>query len=376
MNFLKSYMKTLRDIGNVNEKKALVRVDFNVPVEDDVVMDDFRIKSALPTIDFIKKAGAKVCIIAHSEANKEGEKSTLKPAYGVLKNIMDCVFANTLEEAKKLLETNSVVLLENIRTNQGEKANSDDFAKELASLADFYVNEAFSVCHRNHASIVGLPKFLPSYAGLQLEKEISELSKAFNPAHPFVFILGGAKFETKLPLINKFIDKADILCIGGALSNDILKFQGKNIGKSLISKNEIDLTGVVTSEKFMNIVDVVVTNGDKVETKKVEDILDGDMIMDAGVETIKLWEEKIRVGAFVLWNGPLGNFELGFDKGTLALAQAIASSDAESIVGGGDTLSAIKKLNLENAFSFISTGGGATLDFLANETLPGIQALG
>ena len=368
-------MKTLKDIGNVDGKIALVRVDFNVPVEAGVVQDDFRIKSALPTIDFLKKAGSRVCIIAHSEANKEGEKSTLKPAFGVLKNIMDCVFANTLDEAKTLLEVNDVVLVENLRANSGEKSNDEEYAKEIAGLADFYVNDAFSVCHREHASIVGVPKFLPSYAGLQLEKEIAELSKAFNPAHPFVFILGGAKFETKLPLINKFIDKADFLCIGGALSNDILKAQGKNVGKSLVSKTEIDLSVVIESKKLMKIVDVVVENNGNTETKKVEDISDEDNIMDAGVETIKIWEEKIRDGAFVLWNGPLGNFELGFDKGTLALAQAIASSDAESIVGGGDTLSAIKKLNLEKAFSFISTGGGATLDFLANETLPGIQAL-
>jgi 3-phosphoglycerate kinase len=289
---------------------------------------------------------------------------------------MDCAFANTFEEAKNLLETNDVVLVENLRTNPDEKANDEGFAKELASLANFYVNEAFSVCHRNHASIVSVPKFLPSYAGLQLEKEIYELSKAFKPEHPFVFILGGAKFETKLPLINKFIDKADFLCIGGALSSDVLKAQGKNVGKSLVSKKEIDLRAVIASKKLMEVADVVVENNGNIETKKIEDISDEDKIMDVGVETIKMWEEKIRDGAFVLWNGPLGNFELGFDKGTLSLASAIASSDAESIVGGGDTLSAIKKLNLESAFSFISTGGGATLDFLANETLPGIQALG
>lgn len=369
-------MKTLKDIGNVDGKIALVRVDFNVPVEDGIVQDDFRIKSALPTIDFLKKAGAKVCLIAHSEANVEGERSSLKPAFGILNNIIDCVFANTLNEAKTFLETNDVVLVENLRTNPGEKTNDELFAKELADLADFYVNEAFSVCHREHASIVSVPKFLPSYAGLQLEKEIYELSKAFKPAHPFVFILGGAKFETKLPLINKFLEKADVLCVGGALSSDILKAQGKNVGKSKVSKVEVDLSAVIASKKLLEVIDVVVENNGNVETKKVDEISDEDNIMDAGVETIKIWEEKIRDGAFILWNGPLGNFELGFDKGTLALASAIASSDAESIVGGGDTLSAIKKLNLESAFSFISTGGGATLDFLANETLPGIEALG
>lgn len=369
-------MKTLKDIGNVDGKIALVRVDFNVPVLDGVVEDDFRIKSAITTIDYLRKVGAKVCLIAHCESNIEGEKSTLLPAYIVLKTYVDCVFAKDIGEAKDLLEKNNVVLIENIRENAGEKANDIDFAKELAVIADFYVNEAFSVCHRRHASIVSVPKFLPSYAGLQLEREISELSKAFNPAHPFVFILGGAKFETKLPLINKFIDKADVLCIGGALSSDILRAKGKNIGASLVSKNEVDLSLVISSKKLMSVIDVVVENGENVETKKVDDLLDGDKIVDVGMETVKLWEEKIRDAAFVLWNGPLGNFERGFDKGTLALASAIASSDAESVVGGGDTLSAIKKLNLENAFSFISTGGGATLDFLANETLPGIEALG
>ncbi len=368
-------MKTLKDIGNVEGKIALVRVDFNVPVEEGVVKDDFRIKSALPTIEFLKKAGAKICLIAHSEANVEGQKTSLKPAFGVLKTCVDCVFANNLEEAKKLLETSAIVLLENLRENHGEKENNEEFAKELASIADFYVNEAFSVCHRPHASIVGVPKFLPSYAGFQLEKEINELSKAFKPEHPFVFILGGAKFETKLPLINKFMEKADMLCVGGALANDLLKAQGKNIGKSRVSKTDVDLNTIISSKKLMPIIDVVVENEIGVETKKIDNVSDGDNIMDAGVETIKAWEEKIRIGAFVLWNGPLGNFEAGFDKGTLALASAIASSDAESIVGGGDTLSAIKKLNLESAFSFISTGGGATLDFLANETLPGIEAL-
>jgi phosphoglycerate kinase len=261
-------MKTLKDIGNVDGKIALVRVDFNVPVEDGVVQDDFRIKSALSTIDFLKKAGAKVCIIAHFESNKEGEKSSLKPAFGILKSCMDCIFANSFEEAKVFLKSNDVVLIENLRTNSGEKSNSEEFAKELAGLADFYVNDAFSVCHRAHASIVSVPKFLPSYAGLQLEKEINELSKAFNPAHPFVFILGGAKFETKLPLINKFIEKADVLCIGGALSNDILKAQGKNVGKSLVSKTEIDLSDVISSKKLMEVVDVVVENNGNIATKK------------------------------------------------------------------------------------------------------------
>lgn len=369
-------MKTLKDIGDVVGKRALVRVDFNVPVEDGVVKDDFRIKAALPTIELLRKSGAKVCLIAHCEANTEGGECSLRPAFEVLSKSVPAVFAKTIEEAKKLSETNEVVLLENLRTNPGEKANDETFAEELAALGDFYVNDAFSVCHRAHASVVGVPKFLPSYAGLQLEKEVSELSKAFNPARPFVFVLGGAKFETKLPLIKKFMDKADVVCVGGALANDVLKAQGKNIGMSRVAKGDVDLSAVISSSKLMTVHDVVVKTGTgESVTKKVDEIAQDDAAMDIGQETLNMWEEKIRDAAFVLWNGPLGNFEGGFDKGTLALAQAIASSDAESIVGGGDTLAAIKKLNLESGFSFISTGGGATLDFLANETLVGIEAL-
>lgn len=368
-------MKTLKDIGDINGKKVLVRVDFNVPVEDGEVKDDFRIISALPTIELLQKKGAKICLIAHCEANIEGGECSLKPAFGVLKRHIDSVCADTIDEAKSLMVSNNVVLLENLRTNPGEKTNNEDFAKELSSLGDFYVNEAFSVSHREHASIVGVPKFLPSYAGLQLEKEVIELSKAFKPAHPFVFVLGGAKFETKLPLINKFMQKADTICVGGALANDILKAQGKNIGKSKISKEGVDLSDVIKSQKLMTVSDVIVSNASGSSSKLVGYVLDDDSIMDAGQGTIKEWEEKIRTAAFVLWNGPLGNFEAGFDKGTLSLAQAIAGSDAESIVGGGDTLASIKKLNLESTFSFISTGGGATLDFLANETLPGVEAL-
>lgn len=368
-------MKTLKDIGDIKGKRVLVRVDFNVPIESGEVTDDFRIISALPTIEFLKRAGANICLIAHCEPNREEGECSLKPAFRVLNKKVDCVFAHDIAHAKILMDSNSIVLLENLRVNPGEKTNDESFAQELASLGDIFVNDAFSVCHREHASIVSVPKFLPSYAGFQIEKEVLELSKAFNPSHPFVFILGGAKFDTKLPLINKFLDKADYVCVGGALANDILVAQGKKVGKSLLSKKDIDLSGVIKSEKLLTVLDVVVAGSSGNCTKKFEDIAADDVIMDAGPETIKKWEEKIRSAAFVLWNGPLGNFEAGYDKGTLELAQAIASSDAESIVGGGDTLSSIKKLNLENSFSFISTGGGATLDFLADETLVGIEAL-
>jgi phosphoglycerate kinase len=345
--------------ADLEGKRVVLRLDLNVPVADGKVTDDFRIISALPTIKYLQDNGAQITVIAHCEANKEGESCTLKPAAGLLGEHVPLEFVQTIEEAK-IYDGDKIVVIENLRQYEGEKRNEPTFAKELAFLGDIYVNEAFSVSHREHASIVGVPKLLPSYAGLQLEKEVTTLSKAFNPPHPFIFILGGAKFDTKLPLIEKFMDKADNIFIGGALANDILKASGTEVKQSLVSSEIPDLSSVINNPKLIPVTDVV---------------WDGEAIVDIGSETMRVVEEKVRDSAFVLWNGPLGHTEGGFEQATVSLAQAIADSKAESILGGGDTLSAIKSLGLLDHFTFISTGGGATLDFLANETLPGIEAL-
>jgi phosphoglycerate kinase len=337
-------MKLLKEL-NENEiegKRFLVRLDLNVPVENGVIIDDFRIKSSLETLNFIKKNGGEIIIIAHCEGNK-GEKCNLDEA---------------TKELKKYIP--DLKVLPNLRENKAEKENSPEFAKELASLADIYVNDAFSVCHREHASIVGIPKLMPSYAGFQLEKEIKNLEKTFNPTHPFVFILGGAKFDTKIPLIERFLEKADTIFIGGALANDLLKESGVDVKQSLVSKETTNLSKYLNHPKILPITDMVWS---------------GEKIVDIGNKSIEKLCVKIKESKFVVWNGPLGFTEAGFTEATLKVAKAIAESDTRSIIGGGDTLSALKDSGLLEKFTFVSTGGGATLDFLANGTLPGIEAL-
>lgn len=350
-------MKSIKSLKNIKNKTALVRVDFNVPIKNGKVLDDFRIQKAIPTIKFLQNKGAKVILISH--LGKDGKES-LKPVAGCLRKYI-----------KK-----DIVLLENIRQYSGEEKNDSKFAKELANLADFYVNDAFSVSHRKHASVVGVPKYLPSYAGFQLEEEIKNLSKVFkNKKHPFLFILGGVKFSTKMPLIKKYLNSADYLFIGGALANDFLKAKGCEIGKSLADNTEIP-NFILNSKKLILPTDVLVLSGKKLVNKKVEEVKKDEIIIDIGKESVKLAESYIKKAKLILWNGPLGKYEeKSGDIATKKLLKSVVSSKAESIIGGGDIVSIVSKLKLEKKISFVSTGGGATLDFLANGTLPGIKAL-
>jgi phosphoglycerate kinase len=266
-------------------------------------------------------------------------------------------------------------LLENLRFDEGEKKNDPKFAKALASLGDIYVNDAFSVSHRSHASVVGIPALLPSYAGFQLEREVTNLSKAFSPSHPFLFILGGAKFDTKLPLLSKFIKIADWVFVGGALATDIFKAKGYEVGKSFVSEGDFGLDEYKDNQNLLLPIDLV--NQDK-KIVKPENFGKEDSSMDCGPETITMLKEKINSAKMILWNGPLGVYEKGFRDGTLGLAKAIADNHGRgliSLVGGGDTVAAIAENNDDDKFTFVSTAGGAMLDFLANGTLPGIDVL-
>ena len=237
------------------------------------------------------------------------------------------------------------------------------------------MNDAFSVCHRKHASVVGIQKYLPSYAGFQLEEEIKNLSKVFkNPKHPFLFILGGAKFSTKMPLIKKYIKLADYLFIGGALANDFLKAKGYEIGKSLFDDTKIP-ENILKNKKLILPVDVLVLSSGKLINKKVDQIKKNDIILDIGIESEKIAENYIKKSKLILWNGPFGKYENRGDKATKKLLKTVSQSKAESIVGGGDIVSIVSQMKMEKKLSFVSTGGGATLDFLANGTLPGIKAL-
>ena len=306
-------MKSLLELSNLQDKRVLVRVDWNVPIVDGRIVDDFRIKKSLPTINFLQKAGAKVIIVTHLEP-EDSSVDILKPYV-----------------------PNGAELLPNLRNNAGEKANSIEFAETLAKQADIFVNEAFSASHREHASVVGVPKLLPSYAGLEFEEEVKALSKAFNPPHPFLIILGGAKFETKLPLVNKFVNIADNIHIAGAM--------GVKVPPNLRENPKISLP------------------------------LGDIAALDADKQNLALLQDKINQARFIVWNGPLGKYEAGYKEGTERLARMIIESGREAIVGGADTLAVIKDLNLYNQFAFVSTGGGAMLDFLATGTLPGIEAL-
>jgi phosphoglycerate kinase len=334
-------MRSIKEIKNLKGKTALVRVDFNVPIRGGKILDDFRIKCALPTIKFLQKKGAKIILISHLGAESG---KTLKPVMKYLDK----------------LKLKNVVLMENLRQNPGEEKNSQEFAKRLARLGDIYVNDAFPVCHREHASIVSVPKYLPSYAGFQLESEVKNLKMAEHPAHPFLFILGGAKFETKIPLITKFLKTADAVFIGGALMNNFFKESGMDVGKSLVDKKNFGLKKLIRNEKLFLPIDVVVKD---------------NAFVDVGEKTTELLIGLINKSKFVLMNGPMGNYEKGFGKATEQILKALAKSKAKVIIGGGDTVALVSKLKLEKKFFFVSSGGGATLEFLSKGTLPGIKAL-
>ena len=372
-------MKLIKELKNLKGKRVIVRVDFNVPILNGKVLDDFRIKKALPTIEYLHRNKATIILIAHLG---DGKKESLRPVFSRLKKYLPkIIFIDTPilgEETGKMvnnLNEGSIVLMENLRNDEGEKKNSPSFARGISRYGDIYVNDAFSVCHREHSSVVGLPKFLPSYAGFQLEEEINNLSKVFNPNHPFLFILGGAKFETKIPLIKRFIRQADDVFIGGALANDFLKTKGYEIGISLVGKKDFQINAFLKRPNLIIPYDVKVLKGGQSFFVKSNEVKPDECIIDVGPETIEILKNKIEKSKFILWNGPLGRYEDGGAKGTEEILKIISKTKAYSVIGGGDSVSLISKLKLENKFGFISTGGGATLDFLSKGTLPGIKAL-
>ncbi|HEY4511772.1 MAG TPA: phosphoglycerate kinase [Candidatus Paceibacterota bacterium] len=371
-------LKTIHSLHNLKDKRVLLRLDLNVPVENGQVVDAFRIEQSIPTVEYLRQKGAVVIIVAHIEAE---EGSSLEVVASYLRKHFPVTFIKEYwtEETKGIVENakgGSVILFENLRLHEEEKRNDKEFSKRLAEYGDYYVNEAFSVSHRSHASIVGLPLYLPSFIGLRFAKEIEHLSTAAALPHPFLFIIGGAKFETKLPLIEKFLGHADRVFVCGALAHDIFRFQGCEIGKSTVSEVQYDFSKIINNPKVVIPTDVVVTDSHGPCVKKPQDVLHTDTIYDAGPETITKLKTLISEAKGILWNGPVGFCERGFKEGTIECARAISeNTTVRSIVGGGDTLAAIEELGIIDKFSFVSTGGGAMLEFLAKGTLPGIVAL-
>lgn len=362
-----------RDLSGL---RVVVRASLNVPVEDGVVRNMFRIERSLPTLRFLSEKGARVVVLAH--IGRDSDESLLG-VYEALRAYIPLSFAPTLAHASTLaqnLKDGECLLVENVRKEEGETKDDDALASAFASLGEVFVLDAFAAAHRRHASVCGVARHLPTYAGFQLLEEIDELSSARTPEHPSLLILGGAKFETKRPLIERALLNYDAVFVGGALANDFFKAKGYSVGKSLVSKDLSGITPLLDNPRVLLPVDVRVKADDGVSRVCLpQEVRENESILDAGPETSQMLAPYIEKSAFVLWNGPLGNYEEGFSEETEEVARMIAESPARSIVGGGDTVASISKLALENDFSFISTGGGAMLSFLAEGTLPGIDAL-
>ncbi|MFA5997244.1 MAG: phosphoglycerate kinase [Candidatus Paceibacterota bacterium] len=370
---------TVRDIKNLKGKRVVLRLDFNVPIKNGKIVETMRIDRAMPTILYLQKKRARIIILSH--IGKDAT-STLKPVVQYLGKTMKVGFVPDFrsEAAHAVvsgLPEGGIVLFENLRIDEREEENSPELAKLLASFGDVYVNDAFAVSHRAHASVVGITKYLPSYLGFLISDEVKNLSLALNPKHPFLFVLGGAKFDTKMPLMKKFMKIADHVFVGGILANDFFKDMGLEVGKSFVDKYDFKLTPLLKKGKIILPSDVVVAgeDGKRAGTRKFNEVMPTDNIVDVGPETIKNLKPLLRKMKLVVWNGPLGKYDDGYDKGTAALLKAIAESNATSIIGGGDTAVVVEKLNLGKELSFVSTGGGATLDFLSSGTLPGIEAV-
>lgn len=372
-------MKSIKEVKGLSGKKVLLRVDFNVPIKDGKILDDFRIKKSIPTIDYLKKNGAIVIILAHlgddGIDSLSPVASNLKKTIPNLKFINNSIFSDETENIIKNSKKGDVILLENLRSESGEKKNNPSFARALSRYGDIYVNDAFSVSHREHASIVGIVKYLPGYAGIQLVEEITNLSNAFNPKHPFLFILGGVKFDTKIPLIKKFLKKADNIFIGGAIANDFFKVKGFEVGTSVISENILQVKPLLKQKNLILPTDVWVTKNNKKYLVKSDEVKFDEKIVDCGSASVLELEDLVKKAKFILWNGPLGQYEGGFGGSTEELIKIIAKNKVSNIIGGGDTVAIISKLKLEKKLGFVSTGGGATLDFLSKGTLPGIRVL-
>lgn len=388
--------KTVRDL-DVAGKKVLVRVDFNVPLNDKgEITDDTRITASLPTIQYLLEQKAAVILMAHLGRPKGQVKPELSLApvakhLGKLlgKKILfapDCV-GEAAQAAASKLKPGHILLLENLRFHKEEEKNDMDFAEKLASLADLYVNDGFGVSHRAHASVEGVTHFLPAAAGFLLEKEIQYVGQAVtNPLHPFVAIIGGAKVSDKIGVISNLLDKVDTLLIGGGMANTFLAAQGYKMGKSLVEEDKLDLAKELLAKAKKNKVkmllptDLVMAAAFAPDaehvTEKVKNLNQAYMALDIGAETSKAYAEALDDAKMIVWNGPMGVFEMdAFCKGTEAVAKAVAKSRATSIVGGGDSVAAIEKLGLAKRITHISTGGGASLEYLEGKVLPGVAAL-
>jgi phosphoglycerate kinase len=390
-------LRALTDL-DVEDKRVLVRVDFNVPLNaEGGITDDTRIRAALPTIRYLIDHHAKVILASHlgRPKGKVSEKYSLAPVAARLTELLnarvtlapDCV-GPQVEFLDAQLQPGNVLLLENLRFHPEEEANDPEFSRRLAQLADVYVNDAFGTAHRAHASTEGVAHLLPSVAGFLMKKEVDALGGVLqNPAHPFTAIIGGAKISSKIGVLENLLDRVDALIIGGGMANTFFAAQGLSIGDSLVESDQISVASALIKrvdetphKKLLLPVDVViadsVTESANTRVVPVNSVPDGWAIVDVGPKSIQQFAAQIAGSKTILWNGPMGVFEIAsFSSGTMAVAQALAESSAQTIVGGGDSVAAIDQMGLEDKMTHVSTGGGASLEFLEGRDLPGIAVL-
>ena len=384
--------KTVKDI-DLKGNRVLMRVDFNVPMADGKVTDDKRIKAALPTIQYVLDQGASLILMSHLGRPKGGPdpEFSLKAASEALASLLgkpvqmapDCVGPEVGKMAQAL-KPGDVLMLENTRFHKGEEKNDLDLAKQMASLGDVYVNDAFGSAHRAHSSTEGITRFLPAVSGFLMEQELEYLGRAVaNPEHPYIAILGGAKISDKILVVETLLSKCDKLIIGGGMANTFLAAQGLNMQDSLVEAESLELAGAImakSSDKLILPVDAIIADKFDAEantqTVDVDKIPAGWRMLDVGPKTLDLYKTSLEGVKLVVWNGPVGVFEMPkFAEGTFALARLLAGSGAITVIGGGDSASAVKKAGVAKQMTHVSTGGGASLEFLEGKELPGVAAL-
>ena len=387
-------VKSIKNAGNLKGKKVLLRVDFNVPLTKDFKVgsaEDYRIVKTVPTIQYLVKKSARVIILAHlgRPDGKVVDALRLDPVAVRLSQLLkkcvyksDGILDNATKQSIDELKNGEVLMLENIRFDAREEKNDPAFSKALAGLGDLYVNDAFAVCHRDQSSVSGIAKYLPSYAGLLLEDELKNLSMALHrPKKPLTVIIGGAKISTKIKVIKKFLGVSDHILLGGALANTVLKVMGVSVGQSLVEPEMYPVIKKIklTDNKLRVPVDGLLAKSFKAKTGRLDalaDIKKDEVILDIGPDTIKFYEKIIKSSKMIVWNGPMGLIETPFfAKGTKSLVKILAKAKAYTIVGGGESVQVIRAMNYDQKFDFISTGGGAMLEFLEGKSLPGLKKL-